>query len=206
MGTNDQVKQAGETSEKARCQAAVWLNDLLNVKPGVARAQGKSADLPPPELGSIEKAAIAMLATGMSMASVAKTLDLEEYSVQALIKRDDAIELLCKIQDGLGLTAEERLAKAANMAVAKQIALINSDNERIAGEAARYVLDQAMGKALQRSEIRSTVLTADARDIHSKYEALQESLKQVAKQREALLAARDKGSMEITAEVVEDAR
>jgi hypothetical protein len=156
-----------------------------------AMLSGRQADLITSEdLTPTDKAAIALIAMGSSKEITAQTLGIDAGDVSLLIASKAALDLLCKIQDGLGLTAEERLVKAANLAVSKQIALLNSDNERVAGEAARYIIDQAVGKSLQRAEIRSVSMTIDAQSIRSKYEAVQGQLRAIAKEREVLLRAK----------------
>jgi len=151
---------------------------------------GKTSKAEKAELADKDKAAIAMVALGTSKDVVAKTLAMTEDEVGEVITSKLGLDLLCKIQDGLGMTPEERLCKAANLAVAKQVALLNSDNDRLASEASRYILDQAIGKALQRQEVRNYTLVADATSIRAKYDAIQDQLKALDSQRQALLAAK----------------
>ena len=148
-------------------------------------------------LSDKDKAIVALVAMGTSKDLVAKTLDLDEDEVSSVITSEEGLTLLCKIQDGLGRTPAERLCKAANLAVAKQVALLNSDNDKLAAEASRYILDQAIGKALQRSEVRNYTLVADARSIHAKYEAVQEQLKALDLQRKSLVEAKENRIIDI---------
>jgi hypothetical protein len=158
---------------------------------------GKSSVEERTELSDKDKAAIAMIATGSSKETVTKILGLSQEEVSEVITSKLGLELLCKIQDGLGMTAEERLCKAANLAVAKQIALLNSSNDKLASEAARYILDQAIGKALQRQEVRNYTLVADATSIRAKYDAVQEQLQALDQQRKALLASKQKAMIDV---------
>lgn len=195
-----QAQASQPTPVELKRAADEWLA-LLGPK-GCKACDVNSTERSEADFTPLEKAAVAMVAMGSSVEDVSSVLDLTTGSIQVLLKQRSAINLLCKLQDGLGLSPEDRIAKAANLAVSKQVALVNSDNEKIAGEAARYIIDQTLGKALQRSEIRSASLVIDATSIRAKYDAANEQLNAVREQRNALLEAKKSLPREVVVEAL----
>lgn len=147
------------------------------------------------ELNDKEKAVVALVALGTGKDTIEKTLSLTEEEVSEALSSEQGIELLCKIQDGIGMSPEERICKGANLAVAKLLAMLHSSNERSVLEAARFIVEQAVGKAIQRQEIRNYTVVEDARSIHTKYEAVQGQLEAIKRQRKALLEAEQQGTL-----------
>lgn len=133
-----------------------------------------------------EKAALTLLAQGTPRDVITKSLGLEDNELTWLLESKDAFVFVSKVQESLGMTPVEQIAKLAPLAVQAKMQLLLHGSEKERAAASTFIIEQAVGKALQRNETVARVEVTDARAIESQIEIAQRRLQAIEASRAAL--------------------
>ena len=114
------------------------------------------------ELTPVTKAALVLLAQGISPAVVATTLSMEEDELVDLAGQPASLDFLIRIQSALNLSPEELIKRNVNIAIAVKQRLMLGGSERQQAEASSFFIEQGIGKATQRIETKNLTLVGTA--------------------------------------------
>lgn len=125
-----------------------------------------------------ERAIAALLAIGTEPEKLPELLGLSVREVETILRKESIIDLITDVQVKLDLNTAERLQRLAPLALYKKAKLMFSDKEAIVDKTTTYILDQSIGKALQKVETTSYNLNVSGADLD---EQLQKNLERLDK-------------------------
>ena len=133
-----------------------------------------------------------LTALGEPVEQISRKLGVDKEEVSKLIRKDDAIELIIKLQTSVCPDPMARVKRMANMALDTQLRLLmKSTSDAVVSKITFDILDRASGKATQVIESRN--LTGNVTDMEQVDKALtaqQERLERLEALQKKLLKSR----------------
>jgi hypothetical protein len=133
-----------------------------------------------------------LIAIGEPEEAVARKLGFSKAQVSAVIRGDDGIEMIIRLQTAAFPDPHARVKRMANLALDTQLKLmLRSDSDAVVAKITSDILDRSMGKATQVVENRN--LNVNITDMASADRALtaqHERLARLEAQQQKLLKAR----------------
>ncbi len=146
---------------------------------GEETKEGKETKAPKSDLSETERAALVMLATGISPEIIKRSLGIQPQEFEDLVVEDISVKFICAVQDNLKLTVQERIANMANLAVATKYSLMVGGSEKVRESTSTFIIEQYMGKATQKIESKNLSITGNISDLTELDKQLEQATKRV---------------------------
>lgn len=142
--------------------------------------------------GLLVKACATLFALGLGDAQVSTALDIPEARVKVVRALEETHDVVLRIQLALGMSAEQRIANAVNLALdVKMKALADESDKKHQQLVSTEILDRHMGKPVQTTASIAVTLKGNRSlpEINKNFSALLDRLQRLESRRQLLVNA-----------------
>ncbi len=142
--------------------------------------------------GLLVKACSVLFALGLADSQVAEALDIPEGRSTLVRSLSESQDLVLKIQLALGMSAEQRIANAVNLALDVKIKALSDESDKKSQLAtSTEILDRHMGKPVQTMASIAVTLKSNRSlpEINKNFDALLARLNALESKRQLLVSA-----------------